>query len=313
MLLVPVIFAAPAQAQATRTWVSGVGDDVNPCSRTAPCKTFAGAISKTATGGEINCLDSGGFGTVTITKSISILCDGVVGGVLAAGTNGVNVNGAGAIVHLRGLDIDGVGTGLLGINFINGAELHVEQCVIKNFRSGGALGISFAPATGTTGLLFVSDTLLANNGVGSVGGGILVKPTGTGVAKSTINRAQAFGNLVGIKTDGTGSTGGMNTTIINTVVAGGSSGIVATTPGGGATQSVMVSKSASLNNSAFGILVDGSTATVRIGDSTISGNATGVGTINSGVLNSYKNNNVNGNGADGTPITAVPGANNGLN
>jgi hypothetical protein len=79
-LTLAVFFAAaPAHAQATRTWVSGVGDDANPCSRTAPCKTFAGAISKTAAAGEINCLDSGGFGAVTITKSITILCNGVVG------------------------------------------------------------------------------------------------------------------------------------------------------------------------------------------------------------------------------------------
>jgi hypothetical protein len=86
--------ADPAAAQATRTWVSGVGDDVNPCSRTAPCKTFAGAISKTAIAGEINCLDSAGFGGVTITKSITISCEGVVGGVLVAGTNGISVNDA---------------------------------------------------------------------------------------------------------------------------------------------------------------------------------------------------------------------------
>src|ERR1700704_5962960 len=82
-----------AQAQANRTWVSGVGDDANPCSRTAPCKTFAGAISKTAAGGEIDCLDPGGFGAVTIGKSMTIDCTGVTGGVLAAGFNGVIVNG----------------------------------------------------------------------------------------------------------------------------------------------------------------------------------------------------------------------------
>src|SRR5204863_5926892 len=91
-ILIPAFAAAPAHAQATRTWVSGVGDDVNPCSRTAPCKTFAGAISKTAAGGEINCLDPGGFGTVTITKSMTIDCTGTFGSILAAGTNGVNVN-----------------------------------------------------------------------------------------------------------------------------------------------------------------------------------------------------------------------------
>src|ERR1044071_8032558 len=91
-IAVAVAYAAPAHAQATRTWVSGVGDDANPCSRTAACKTFAGAISKTAPGGEIDCLDPGGFGAVTITKAITIDCGGVTGGILAALTNGVIVN-----------------------------------------------------------------------------------------------------------------------------------------------------------------------------------------------------------------------------
>src|SRR5881628_573940 len=106
------VFAGPANAQATRTWVSGVGDDANPCSRTAPCKTFAGAISKTATGGEINVLDPGGFGAVTITKSITISSEGFEAGVLVSGTNAIIVNaGNTANVVLRGLDIEGLGTG----------------------------------------------------------------------------------------------------------------------------------------------------------------------------------------------------------
>src|SRR6059058_1081928 len=101
-LLTPLLATAPASAQATRTWVSGVGDDVNPCSRTAPCKTFAGAISKTAAGGEINCLDPGGFGAVTITKSLVIDCHYTEGGVLAAG-NGIVVNALSTdVVVLRG-------------------------------------------------------------------------------------------------------------------------------------------------------------------------------------------------------------------
>jgi hypothetical protein len=73
MLLAAFVLASSiANAQATRTWVSGVGDDANPCSRTAPCKTFAGAISKTAPGGEIDALDPGGFGALTITNAITI-------------------------------------------------------------------------------------------------------------------------------------------------------------------------------------------------------------------------------------------------
>src|SRR5476651_1582165 len=86
-MLVALLQVAPAQAQATRTWVSGVGDDANPCSRTAPCKTYAGAISKTATNGEINCIDPGGFGSLTITKAITISCEIGTAGVLVAGTN----------------------------------------------------------------------------------------------------------------------------------------------------------------------------------------------------------------------------------
>src|SRR6188508_960576 len=105
LLLLPI-----APAQATRTWVSGVGDDANPCSRTAPCKTFAGAISKTAVAGEIDCLDSGGFGAVTITKSITIDC-GYTGGILSAGTTGVIVNATtpsatASVVILRNLSIN---------------------------------------------------------------------------------------------------------------------------------------------------------------------------------------------------------------
>src|ERR1043165_8789850 len=97
-----LVISAPAHAQATRTWVSGVGDDANPCSRTAPCKTFPGAISKTAAGGEINCLDPGGFGTVTVIKSMTISCEGVTGGVLASGLNGVNFSGgANDVLYLK--------------------------------------------------------------------------------------------------------------------------------------------------------------------------------------------------------------------
>src|SRR6202521_4172668 len=116
--LFAVIFVSLANAQASRTWVSGVGDDVNPCSRTAPCKTFAGAISKTAAGGEINCLDPGGFGAVTITKSITISCEAGTAGVLVSFTNGITISAAGGDnVVLRGLDIEGIGTGLTGVKF----------------------------------------------------------------------------------------------------------------------------------------------------------------------------------------------------
>src|SRR6476469_3862487 len=109
MITALCVFPSVARAQATRTWVSGVGDDVNPCSRTAPCKTFAGAISKTAANGEINALDSGGFGAINITKSITIDGAGAQASILALNVNGVIINGAGITVTLRNLSINGAG------------------------------------------------------------------------------------------------------------------------------------------------------------------------------------------------------------
>src|SRR5918912_3007875 len=146
-----LLCANAALAQATRTWVSGVGDDANPCSRTAPCKTFAGAISKTAAGGEINCLDPGGFGGVTITKSLTIKCHYTEGGVLVSGTNAIVVNAASTDkVTLRGLDINGIGTGaqtsLNGVRVLSAAEVHILDSEIYRFKTG----VDVNPSAATT-------------------------------------------------------------------------------------------------------------------------------------------------------------------
>jgi len=151
-------FASFAQAQATRTWVSGVGDDVNPCSRTAPCKTFAGAISKTAAGGEINILDPGGYGAVTITKSITIDGGGSFGSILASGQNGIIVNApATAVVNIRNLSIDGAGTGVDGIRFLAGKTLSVANVDIFGFTSDG-----IEVAKTAAGALNVDNTLISD-------------------------------------------------------------------------------------------------------------------------------------------------------
>src|SRR5215212_3796162 len=143
-LSLTVGFSTGAFAQATRTWVSGVGDDANPCSRTAPCKTFAGAISKTANGGEINCLDPGGFGGLTITKSLTIKCQYTEGGALVAGTNGIVINAAASDkVTLKGLDINGAGgaggaapTSLSGIKILSASQVSIIDNEIYQFKAG---------------------------------------------------------------------------------------------------------------------------------------------------------------------------------
>ena len=159
---------APAlHAQATRTWVSGVGDDANPCSRTAPCKTFAGAISKTAAAGEINIIDPGGYGGVTITKSITINGGGSFASILVSGTNGIIVNVASTdVVTVRNVSINGVGAGLSGIRMIGAGSLFVENVDIHQFTDKG---IDFQP--NGTAQLFVTNTSIRNTA-----GGILVKP-----------------------------------------------------------------------------------------------------------------------------------------
>jgi hypothetical protein len=170
ILAVGLALAPAAMAQATRTWVSGVGDDVNPCSRTAPCKTWAGAISKTAAGGEIDALDPGGFGALTITKSITIDGGGVLASVLAAGTNGILISSStptGARIVLRNLSIQGVGEstspGWVGVNILApGVFVSIERCRIAGFTASSATGIRATQAA----QLFVKDTVIANNGIG---------------------------------------------------------------------------------------------------------------------------------------------------
>lgn len=202
-LALVLVGAAPAAAQATRTWVSGVGDDANPCSRTAPCKTFAGAISKTAAGGVINTLDPGGYGAVTITKSISIVSDLSLGGILSASTSGITINaGVTDEVFLRGIAIDGGGSGgTFGVRFIAGRALTVQDCTIRNVTmSSTGVGIEVALSAG------VSSTVIRNCTITGNSIGVRVKPTGTAVARVLIQDSLIERNLGGgIRAEGAGA------------------------------------------------------------------------------------------------------------
>jgi hypothetical protein len=236
-LLVFFMGEAPA-AGATRTWVSGVGDDVNPCSRTAPCKTFAGAISKTAAGGEISVLDPGGFGAVTITKSISIVAEGSEGSILASGTNGININAAPTdIINLHGLFIEGNVTGTNGLNILSAKSVHIRKCLIRNFRSANGTGILIAPTSATIAV-FVSDCTISDNtrGVANVPAGgtatvvldrvIVQNNTNAGVlatgasASNTLTNSTVSGNNVGLKVTGGTIVSLGNNTVLNNVTNG---------------------------------------------------------------------------------------------
>lgn len=222
--------ATVAQAQATRTWVSGVGDDVNPCSRTAPCKTFAGAISKTAKDGEISVLDPGGYGAVTITKSIYIngthgagygsIINSLVNGIII---NITDVNDIRKAVRLRALDINGVSTGINGVSILAANNVFVEDSVIDgNTGNGTTSGIGIRVATANTTTLYVSDTRIHKNVTG-----IRVSST-AGFASADIRNCNIENNTTGVDA---ASSNSFVTVDDSRVSANSSNGVIASVSG----------------------------------------------------------------------------------
>jgi len=289
VLTVVLLWAGLAGAQASRTWVSGVGDDVNPCSRTAPCKTFAGAISKTAAGGEIDALDPAGYGAVTITKGITIDGGGgQVASVLVSGTNGIVVQaGPSDVVILRNLRINGIGTGINGIRWLSGKALTVENCDIFGFTTNG---IDIAKADG--GKAFVHNTVVQNVG----GSGISVVNSTTNVSVDIDDSRFDLGGTFGVFA---GSFS--RVTVTNSVVSGNSSaGFIASAAAG--TAELNATNSTSSNN-VTGVQAGGggAPATVRISNVTMHDNNNGMLVAANGTLKSFGNNFNSGSGAPTAP------------
>lgn len=306
--LLLVLQSAPAQAQATRTWVSGVGDDANPCSRTAPCKTFAGAISKTALNGEINCLDPAGYGAVTITKSMTIDCRYTLGSILNAGTNGINIpfdsfTAAGETrktVRLRGLSLQGADTGIAGIRITGttgsaNSKVFIEQSLIDgNFGGASTKGISDERTGG--GELYISDTTVRNAGTF----GIAVNPlNGTAAGARidvSIDNVRSQNSVAGFVA------GSAVRAMVSRSVFSGNSGAGIEVSGPFATSEVNVIDSVTSNNGT-GIANDGG-ATIRISNTDIAFNTTGL----TGAVQSFGNNRISSNGSAGTAPTAIGSA-----
>jgi len=276
--------ASVARAQATRTWVSGVGDDANPCSRTAPCKTFAGAISKTAPAGEIDTLDPGGFGALTITKAITI--DGTAGlaGVLVSGTNGIVISaGSTDVVTLRNLDLNGLNASLSGISILSAGDVRIENCKIYGFSRGVSDGRS-------AGKLAISNTAVHDNQQT----GVLVYNGGSTAVSANLNHVEMHGN----GNAGFAITGGAQAIVTNSSATSNVHGFYADS------QAVLnVDHSTSFGNSATGINVS-SEAIIRLYDSTITANGMGLAITNALVL-SYGLNRISGNITGNGPVTGT--------
>ena len=290
-------FAASANGQATRTWVSGVGDDANPCSRTAPCKTFAGAISKTAVSGEIDVLDPGGFGAVTVTKSITIDGTPVIAGVLVASQNGITINaGANDQVILRGLDINGVGgMGLDGVKIIQAGQVLIEDCQLYGFNPRA---ISVEP-TGANVQVFVSHTRL----VGSASNGIVVAPTVPFKAQVTLNDVEISENA----NFGVSIVGNSAVVVRNSTVA--DNGVISAVPGitniriDGTNGATLDLDNVVVSGGPIGIL-SLSGGVVRVNNSGILSNGIGLMQSGGGMILSFGNNRLANttNGAFNGPI-----------
>ena len=296
VVLFTLVLASLAQAQATRTWVSGVGDDVNPCSRTAPCKTFAGAISKTAPNGEINVLDPGGFGAVTITKSITIDGGGFIAGVLVSGTNGIIINGAGIDVTLRGLDIDGLTTGLDGIKILQANRVSIEGCQIYGFAGSGVNSRGISDERTTGGNLAVRNTIVRNNS----GSGVVILPSS---GATTITAS-----IDNVRSDGNGSSGfvadnGSRVTISNSVAFNNTSqGFIAEGPGGASELNL---ENCVASGNGTGVIVLGG-GTIRLSNVHVANSTTNGVTNSGGTFVSFGNNKIVGNAGNnslGVPVT----------
>ena len=291
-----VAFASIAPAQASPTWVSGVGDDANPCSRTAPCKTWAGAISKTAACGEIDALDPGGFGAVTITKSITLDGTGTFASILASLTTGITVNaGATDVITIRGISINGFCNGLRAMNILQAKTVNIEDCVMFRFAGPGIL----VNETSDLQLNIRNSSIRDNTGDG------LDLTTSGGTVKFTVENSSFNGNANGIharsRTQGTVDRSVMSSNTTNGVFAD-------ATAGNGI---VRVWNSQISQNGGNGVRAGnagGGTSVVQIAQCQINNN-TGNGALvgTGGIVETFNNNSILGNGTNGCPSCTPSG------
>jgi hypothetical protein len=284
---IALLIAPAVHALVSRTWVSGVGNDANPCSRTAPCKTFAGAFLKTTAGGEISVLDPGGYGSITINKAITINGDGTLAGILSAGTNGIVVNaGVNDKVVIRNISINGVGTGLSGIRFVAGKDLTVENVTIEGFTNRG-IDVSRT----STGKLFVKNTTISEGGTG------IFLTTTVGQAQAMLENVQLTGLTNGLEA----STNG-RATISNSMISGNASnGILASN----STSRINVEGCQISFNDVAGINATASGAVIRLSNNEIHNNNAGITFVGGAVVESAGNNRTAGNVTSTAPNATV--------
>jgi len=306
LLTTVLLFLAGDAAQATisHTWVSSTGNDANACTRSAPCATFAGALTKTSAGGEIDVADAGDYGPVTISQAVSIEAVGVLATIQVTSGNAITIStGANDTVVLRGLTLDGQGTAGDGVRFTSGGTLYIEDSRIHRFTTG----IDFLPTNSTsTSKLFVTDTIVRNNGSGGIGCGVFIQSS-LGYAVASIDGLRTENNVCGVKIQDSA-----NVTIRNSVAANnGFSGFSAV--GVGNLPRMLIESSITTHNGTNGITsadlsLGGGIGSpqIRLSNVTVVDNQTGLATSGVGEIISFGNNKVDGNSTNGSPTSTIP-------
>jgi parallel beta helix pectate lyase-like protein len=307
-LVVALALSGSPAAAAARVWVASTGGGA-ACSHAAPCATFQAAHTAVDVGGEISCIDSGDYGSIDISKDVTIDCSNVQATINIG--IGIAVQMLTSVtVTLRGLAIHGRGTAGIGIHFQGPGELHIERCRVSGFAGEG---ISIDPQTATPFSVTISDTVVAGN-ASSNGAGISIQKLGVASpavgVMIVLDRVQVENNPLGIMVDGTGLSGVLSLQMRDSVVAGSKripanpgTGITGVS-GGGATVGITVDHSSVAGND-IGIAANGARAFVTLGRSTVISNQTGLSGAFSASLFSYGNNQLTGNVDDGSPVTGI--------
>lgn len=296
-----VVNVHPAAAQLVdRTWVSRNGDNTNVCNSLFPCLSLSGALAKTRDGGVIVVQDAGAYASLTITKSVTIIGADAVGTILNPLSGAIAVSGANIDVVLKNLDIDGGASGgASGIYFQQGNSLVVDNVRIGNQTTGIYMNVGAG-----TSKLVVRNSTIVGNGIGTTGAGIQIAPLNSGSANVTIVDSVVSNNVLGIRADSNATTGTIDLAITDTVTSENAyHGIVALASTGRVTATV--TRSHSSNNAGEGIRAVGANALIRLGGSTVIGNGTGIVSASGGRIQSYGDNQINGNTADGAAPTII--------
>lgn len=133
-------------AQLARTYVSRVGNNLNPCTRTLPCRQINRGIDAVQPGGEVVVLDTANYQGFTVNKAVSITAspDASPAITVVSGNTAIVIDaGSSDVVNIRGITVNGLrGTQdpSFGADIESAAAVHFQDCNFLNLGIGVTAG-----------------------------------------------------------------------------------------------------------------------------------------------------------------------------